>query len=121
VSRASDPLAALLELIREAAREGAALALNAHAPSEPTEPRAPTLLDKRALAHALGVSTATVDRLCRTNRIPFVRVGDARRFDFVAVRAALDASSAPWPTARLGPTPPLPMSAVKLLTRGGRP
>ena len=84
-----DPLAGLRELVRDAAREGAAQALAAV--TLPTAPPADPLLDKRALAHALGVSTAKVDRLCREGRIPFVRVGEVRRFDLAAVRAALEA------------------------------
>jgi len=84
---AADPLKDLLDLVRTAARDGVAQALQTQATAGPN-PIAP-LLDKRALAHALGVSTATVDRLCRQQRIPFVTVGEVRRFDLEAVRAAL--------------------------------
>ncbi|HEV3189330.1 MAG TPA: hypothetical protein VGY54_02475 [Polyangiaceae bacterium] len=83
----SDPLSALLELVRAAARDGATQALAARSAAVPTIPQ--PLLDKRALAHALGVSTATVDRLCRERRVPYVHVGEVRRFDLEAVRAAL--------------------------------
>jgi hypothetical protein len=65
-----DSLKALLELVRAAAREGTAEALLARDPA-PSKP-APPLLDKRAMAHPLGVSTATVVRLCRDGRIPYV-------------------------------------------------
>jgi len=82
-----DPLVALLDLVRTAAREGTAQALNAARPTDLPLP-AP-LIDKREIARALGISTAKVDRLCRDHRIPFVRVGDVRRFDLVAVREAL--------------------------------
>src|SRR5579864_6861004 len=44
-------------------------------------------------AHALGVSTATIDRLCRDGRIPYVHVRDARRFELDAVRSALRTQS----------------------------
>jgi hypothetical protein len=82
-----DPLKALLELVRAAARDGTTEALLTHDPAPSKS--APPLLDKRALAHALGVSTATVDRLCRHGRVPYVHVGDVRRFDLDAVRSAL--------------------------------
>jgi hypothetical protein len=68
---AADPLAAaLIELVREAAREGAERALAARRATEPPLPIA--LLDKRELAHALRVSVAKVDRLSRDGRIPFL-------------------------------------------------
>jgi hypothetical protein len=117
---AADPLNALLELVRAAAREGTteALMLRPEAPS--TAPPLP-LLDKRALAHALGVSTASVDRLCRQGRIPFVLVGEVRRFDLEAVRIALRAHHEnATQAARGGPdltraSPPMP--GVRLLSR----
>src|SRR5580658_5708122 len=83
-----DPLSSLLDLVRAAAREGAEQAIAAKPVTTPT--MAGSLVDKRDLAHALGVSPATIDRLCRAGRIPFIRVGDVRRFDPVAVRAALE-------------------------------
>jgi excisionase family DNA binding protein len=93
----------LKELIREAVREEIASVRPAAAPS--------ALVDKRECARALGVSTATVDRLCATQRIPFVVVGDVRRFDLEAVRAALESvpAEAPKPTVKLG--------GVRLLSR----
>jgi hypothetical protein len=66
----ANPLKALLELVRAAACEGTAEALLTRDPA-PSKP-APPLLDKGALAHPLGVSTATVDRLCREGRVPYV-------------------------------------------------
>jgi excisionase family DNA binding protein len=114
-----DPFAALLDLIREAAREGVAQALATQVAGEPSGDL-DALLNKRALAHALGVSTATVDRLCRTRRIPFVVVGDARRFDLAAVRAAL-ATTPSSPSPKLAPPEEAAgLHGVKLLTRGGR-
>ncbi len=113
-----DPFAPLFDLIREAAREGAAEALGAPRAREPAMV-SDTLLDKRALAHALGVSTATVDRLCRARRIPFVIVGDVRRFDLASVRAALIAASAnAEPKAAAAPEL-AGLRGIKLLTRGG--
>jgi excisionase family DNA binding protein len=89
-------------MVRTAAREGAEEALASQATPAASE----SLIDKRSLAHGLGVSPATVDRLCRDGRIPFVRVGDVRRFDLVAVRAALaetsTAKSSAPPTSILG-------------------
>jgi excisionase family DNA binding protein len=113
-----DPFSGLLDLIREAAREGVAQALSAQCPREAATPAAP-LLDKRALAHALGVSTATVDRLCRTKRIPFVVVGDARRFDLESVRAALTATGVEPDPKRVAPAASATLRGVRLLTRGG--
>jgi excisionase family DNA binding protein len=86
----SDLLSALLDLVRAAAREGTAQALDQR--DAPAPRSASPLVDKRALAHALGVSTATVDRLCRWGRIPYVHVGDVRRFDVETVRSALEAT-----------------------------
>lgn len=40
----------------------------------------PDYLDRRACAQRLGISLATLDRLCRDGTIPFVVVGDSRRF-----------------------------------------
>jgi excisionase family DNA binding protein len=118
----SDPLAALLELVRAAAREGTIQALAARGPATATVP--PPLLDKKGLAHALGVSTATVDRLCRERRIPYVHVGDVRRFDLDAVRAALGSPHQNREPAPSSASDPAGRSAVpgdiRLLSRGGR-
>ncbi len=92
----SDILDALLELISAAAKKGIEEALSAWRDSDSTR-ASPLLVDKRLLAHALGISVATVDRLCRAGAIPFVHVGDARRFDLEAVRAALRPSDTPAP------------------------
>jgi excisionase family DNA binding protein len=78
------------------------------------------LLDKRGLAHTLAVSTATVDRLCREGRVPYVVVGDSRRFDLEAVRDALANSTAsPAPTSPPSATPPPAARphTVRLLSR----
>jgi hypothetical protein len=116
-----DPLSALLELVRQAARQGVADALSttsggAHSPTSP-------LVDKRGLAHALGVSTASVDRLCRSGRIPFVTVGEVKRFDLEAVRTVLTAPS-PDTASPLEITPsaaaPSTPSGFRLLSRGSR-
>ncbi len=62
-------------------------------------PAAPSqLVAKQAAASALGISTATLDRLVRAGRVPYVLVGDSRRFDVAVVRAAL-AVEANAPTA----------------------
>ena len=47
-------------------------------------PCAEPLLDKRTLAHQLNVSLATIDRLDRDGQ-PFIRVGDAKRYELTAV------------------------------------
>ncbi|MGO9833994.1 MAG: hypothetical protein ACLP1X_07255 [Polyangiaceae bacterium] len=86
----SDLLSALLDLVRAAAREHSTQALDHR--DAPATRSAPPLVDKRALAHAHGASRATVDRLCPQGRIPYVHVGDVRRFDIETVRAALRAT-----------------------------
>jgi hypothetical protein len=122
----ADPLNDLLQLVRSAAREGVVEALQAQVP---VAPRAVApLVDKRMLAHALGVSIPSVDRLCRSQRIPYVLVGEVRRFDLEAVREALRAS-APGPVKVERPSPPapacapcseeLPIPGVRLLSRHG--
>lgn len=47
---------------------------------------APTLLDKAQLARALGVSRGQIDRLARAG-MPYVTVGDRKRFELAACRA----------------------------------
>ena len=46
----------------------------------------PPLVDKRELARTISVSVATVDRLDREGQ-PYVRIGDAKRYDVAAVLA----------------------------------
>jgi excisionase family DNA binding protein len=50
---------------------------------------APALLDRQGLARQLGCSPATVDRLCRAG-LPFIRVGEARRFSLERVLSWLE-------------------------------
>lgn len=50
--------------------------------------RAPALLDRRGLAHALAVGVDTIDRL-RREGCPELTVGDAPRFELEAVLAWL--------------------------------
>jgi excisionase family DNA binding protein len=50
----------------------------------------PPLMDTRDCAHSLGVSTATINRLVQAGRIPFITVGESRRFEMGAVLAALE-------------------------------
>jgi excisionase family DNA binding protein len=80
------------------------------------------LLDKRELAHALRVSVAKVDRLSRDGRIPFVIVGDVRRFDLTAVLAALPQQGQPT-DERVRPASPARkqvLAGVRLLSRESR-
>jgi hypothetical protein len=121
----ANPLNDLLELVRSAAREGVVEALRAQAP---VGPRAPTpLVDKRMLAHALGVSIPSIDRLCRNQRIPYVLVGEVRRFDLEAVREALRAPAPGAVKVEHSPPPPaaapcseqVPIPGVRLLSRHG--
>lgn len=115
---ATDPLAAFLSMVRAAAREGAQDALAAQ--SATTSATSPTLIDKRSLAHALGVSPATVDRLCRNGRMPFVVVGEVRRFDLVAVRAALAQSHGQLAGSPTSAPRPAAIAGVRLLSRRSR-
>lgn len=69
------------------------------------------LLCKSELAAALGVSIATIDR---DQAIPFVIVGDSRRYDLAAVLAALAEKSTPVKA------PAAPPAGVRLLSRGGQ-
>jgi excisionase family DNA binding protein len=96
-------LDAIADRVAERVLEVLAPMLEASAPTA----RRPSLLSKSELASLLHVSTATVDRLARHGALPFVRVGDVRRFDLEAVRRALEerganASAAPAPDAALG-------------------
>ena len=112
----SDPLSALLDMVRTAAREGAEQALAAQREAMP--PASGALVDKRELARLLGVSPATINRLCRDDRIPFIRVGDARRFDPAAVRAALEESAGVAATAPAAPSSrQVRVAGVRLLSR----
>lgn len=73
------------------------------------------LLSKQQLAAQLGISPAGVDRLVRDAKIPFVRVGDVKRFDFAAVRSALEVAQAPASSVDVVREAP-----VRLLSRGAR-
>lgn len=67
------------ELAPHVARALGTNALSASAAPSP-------LLDKRELARVLSVSPATVDRLDAVGQ-PFIRVGDAKRYDLATVLA----------------------------------
>jgi len=115
----SDPLAQLLELVCCAAREGVEQALSAQKADVPAARAA--LSAKSVLAHSLGVSPATIDRLSRAGRIPFVYVGDARRFDVAAVIAKLKEGGVPEgaTTLETRPLKQLREPGVRLLSRKG--
>lgn len=73
-----------------------------------TAPPSP-MLTKRALATALDVSTATIDRMVEDGRIPFFVVGESKRFDLAEVRAAIRAPAPePKPNLRLVEPAPKP-------------
>jgi excisionase family DNA binding protein len=74
-------------MLAQAARLRAA---QARKPETPPTPRTSTLVDTRDCAHGLGVSTATINRLVNAGRIPFLIVGESRRFEMSAVLAALE-------------------------------
>ena len=84
-------------------------------PERPAATAPAPLLSKQQIAAALGISPAGVDRLVRDGKIPHVRVGDVRRFDLAAVRAALEASAPATTTTTTRDGAP-----VRLLSRGPR-
>ena len=115
----SDIIEELIQLVREAAREGAAMALAAHVAPAIEAPSA--LLTKVGLATHLGVSPATIDRYVRAGVVPCITLGPdgPRRFHLPDVLAALAArESDALPMAR--PTKQTePLAGVRLLGRGG--
>ncbi len=73
----------------------------ATAPVNASAPGPAPLIDRRACAHALGVSPATINRLVRAGRLPCRIVGNSTHFDLAAVIAALrndDAASSSMAT-----------------------
>jgi excisionase family DNA binding protein len=113
-AHALDPISLALDAIVEAIATRTAELVRARIDGERTTAPAP-LVSKQALAAQLGISIAGVDRLVRDAKIPFVRVGEVRRFDPVAVRAALEATR-DLPS-RVEATSDAP---VRLLRRGAR-
>ena len=86
--------------------------------AETSAPPPSPLLSKGEVASALRVSGATIDWLVRAGRIPFVRVGDVKRFDLEVVRSALGerlARAADRPAAEVQG----PLFGVRRLSRGG--
>jgi hypothetical protein len=94
--------------------------LEANVPPAPHAAEPAPLLSKQQLALALGVSTATIDRLSRERAIPFLIVGDARRFELVSVRQALEARAAEEPAATPKLATEASPSGVRLLSRRRR-
>jgi excisionase family DNA binding protein len=105
----SGALDALVERVAERVVERMTPVFENKAPSPPGA----TLLSKSELASELHVSTATVDRLVRAGRLPFARVGDARRFDVDAVRRALEERGGGAPTTS---EPGVAVGDVRLLS-----
>lgn len=56
--------------------------------SEP--PNADALLRKREIARRLNVSVRTIENWVSAGRIPCLKIGRVTRFDWVAVRKALE-------------------------------
>lgn len=110
-------LASLRVVVREAVVEALASADVARSHVRPTR-----LLTKQETADALGISSAQLDRLCRAGRVPFIHVGDVRRFDLAAVLEALKDSTPGRPAStdvRARPTART-VAPVRLLSRGKR-
>ncbi len=76
----------LVDLLRQAAQDGATAALIAHAEQAAQLPR---WLSRSQLGNALGISLPTVDRLTAAG-MPCTRVGSHRRYHLPAVQAWLD-------------------------------
>ena len=101
------------------------------APETPSAPAStPQLHSRQDTARALSVSLATLDRLDKDGQ-PHFRIGDAKKYDLVAViawhRARTEAE--PRTSARLGTTPAAPSSdsgpitapsGVRRVSVGGR-
>jgi excisionase family DNA binding protein len=119
VSRSPEVLTGTLETLVEMVADRVAEKLRPMlaAPALSAAPAA--LASKSEVASALRVSPASIDRLVRAGRIPFVRVGDVRRFDLESVRAALAEQRS---AAAAKPQPQGPLSGVRLLSgaRGKR-
>jgi hypothetical protein len=111
VTSPADALAAVLTLVREAAREGAAQALAAHASPPSSTPTARVTLDD--LARLETCSRATIRRLVAEGA-PVTYVGQSPRFDVEAFRTWLDARG------RQGTKAKASIAGVRLLSRGSR-
>jgi excisionase family DNA binding protein len=119
MSRPPEVLTGTLEALVEMVADRVAEKLRPMLAVPMSSAASPPLASKSEVASALRVSPASIDRLVRAGRIPFVRVGDVRRFDLESVRAALaDERSA----AAAKPRAQGPLSGVRLLsgTRGQR-
>ncbi|HMI85719.1 MAG TPA: helix-turn-helix domain-containing protein [Polyangiaceae bacterium] len=83
------------EIIEAAADRGALKALERA--GEFFRPAPPTLLDTAGIARELGVSDVHVRKLTnkKENGMPFVRVGDCRRYELAAVLEWLRAQPKP--------------------------
>lgn len=112
-------IAALTAAVRTAARDGVLDALAAHSAKAPAP--AP-LATKQAAAAALGISTATLDRRIAEGVVPFVQVGDVKRFDLDAIRAAIVANTPPIAAVERphACSPATPLAGVRRLSRGAR-
>lgn len=86
----------------------------------PMAPSPSPMVAKQEAARHFNVSTATLDRLCRTGEIPYVTIGDSRRFDLAAVRAALEARAGAEPKAPPVSSPPETSTGVRRVSRGAR-
>jgi excisionase family DNA binding protein len=111
----------LLDALADALADRVAERLN-DVPRKTAAPRGP-LVSKQGLATALGVSTATVDRMAKDGAIPYVLVGEVRRFDLDEVRAALVARTPkvhPRQPVAAEEVPPSPVDLVRYSKRRRR-
>jgi predicted DNA-binding transcriptional regulator AlpA len=109
-ARAHDALDVLLDAVTmppDGPPEGIAI---------PASPQVPApLIDKRELARLLSVSRATIDRLVRDG-LPYLPVGDVKRFDVAECRAWLVNRDKPLPP---DPAVPPPASGPRGVDQGG--
>ncbi len=117
------PRAALLAQVAALRALADSLEALTNAPEVATAPPLPAspepLVSRLEIARLLGCSIATLDRLIREGAIPYLVVGETKRFDVQAVRAALAAriETAPRPVPQLEAAP-VP-TGVRLVSRGG--
>jgi excisionase family DNA binding protein len=95
----------------------------ARATSTPSAPSSPApLLTPHECAAALGVSIATLNRRVNEGAIPYVQIGDARRYDLERVHAALAAAPRVPQLPPVASAPePQPARGVRRVSAGGNP
>ena len=78
-----------------------------------------TLRTTHECAAELRISVATLNRMVKAGKVPWVPVGESKRFDMTKVRAALAATTEAKTSPTLAPAQPAP-SGVRCLSRKPR-